>query len=80
MPTFKKTKNKNGLFDNQTLNAAVNLVIQHDVSVAEAAREHKINRITLGRYVKQARETGSSSVVKRSMVTKQVSNQMANIA
>ena len=74
MPTFKKSKNKNGLFDNQTLNTAMNLVLQYNISINQAAKECNINRITLGRYIKEARQMGCSSVVKRSMVTKQVSD------
>ena len=73
MPTFKKSKQKRGLFNDSLLNQAVLVVIDQKMSVREAGNSCGIDGTTVGRYVKKAK-TSDASVIKHSMVIKQVSN------
>lgn len=72
MPTFKQSKGERALFSNESLNLALKDVLEINISVRKAAKEHNINRITLGRYCKKSREEGRTYFSKLSMVTKQV--------
>ena len=69
MPTFKKSKEERGLYNDDMLNEAVNLVVNGNMSVRQAAKTCGINRTTLGRYVKEASKSDSGLVSKHSICT-----------
>lgn len=73
MPTFKKSQGRNGLFSEQSLRNAVKDVTENKLSVREAAKVYNINRTTLGRYCRQAKEEGNILLPKKSMTSTQVS-------
>ena len=51
MLTFKKNKEKLGLFDNTMLNKAVHFVVDDKMSVQQANKTYSIDQMTLKRYI-----------------------------
>ena len=72
MPTFKKTKEKRGLFSDVQLQLALKSTLEDGNSIRKAANECGVPRSTLADYVKRAKMSGSKTVSKLSMTTKQV--------
>lgn len=75
MPRFKEKKSNRGVFTPETMERAVNDVIQNKRSILAVAKEYGINRMTLSRYVKDAKNTNKNVICfKKSHSTKQVSD------
>lgn len=75
MPTFKQSKEVNGLFNDASIANAVEDVLRHNLGLREASRKHGIHHTTIRRYVLKAKTTQQESgynIKKLSMVTKQV--------
>jgi len=71
MPTFKKSKQKHGLYSEEKLKMAVADVIEKRFSLRKAASIYDIPRTTVRTYVNRAKESNSQTK-KCSMVTQQV--------
>ena len=72
MPTFKKSKGKKGLFTEAQLQLALKSTLEDKASIRAAAIEFGVPKSTLSDYVKRLKMSGSKSVSKLSMTTKQV--------
>ena len=72
MPTFKKSKNKKGLFTKEELSLALKAVLENNSSIRKAAKENNMDRTTLSRYVREAKKNGETNMPKLSMTTMKV--------
>jgi len=72
MPTFKKTKEKRGLFSDAQLQQALKSILEDGKSIRKSAEECGVRKSTLADYVQRAKMSDSKSVSKLSMTTKQV--------
>ena len=72
MPTFKKSKEKTSLFTEAQLQLALKSTLEDKASIRAAAIEFGVPRSTPLDYVKRLKMTGSKSMSKLSMTTKQV--------
>ena len=72
MPTFKQSLDKNGKYSDDQLQEAVKNIIENGMTLRQAAREFEILRTTVRTYVNLAKQAGSSTVSRKSMVTTQV--------
>ena len=71
MLTFKKLKEKYGLFTNDQLQLALKSTLEDGISIRKAAKEFHVPKSTLADYIGQAKISGKKSVPKISMKTMQ---------
>ena len=72
MLTFKKLKEKYGLFTDDQLQLALKSTLEDGISIKKAAKEFHVPMSTLPDYIRQAKTNGKKSVPKISMATMQV--------
>lgn len=77
MPRLKIRKSNRGIFSPETMEEAVKDVLQHKTTILAASKAHGVNRMTLSRYVCDAKkamdEKTNTMCFKKSHVTNQVS-------
>ena len=72
MLTFKKIKEKYGLYTNDQLQLALKSTLEDGISIRKAAKEFYVPKRTLADYIRRAKMSGKKSVPKMSMTTMQV--------
>ena len=72
MLTFKKLKEKYGLFTGDQLQLALKSTLEDGISIRKAAKEFHVPKSILADYIRRAKMGGKKSVPKMSMTTMQV--------
>ena len=72
MLTFKKVKEKYGLFSDDQFQLALKSTLEDGISIKKAFKEFHVPKSTLADYIRRAKMSGKKAVPKMSMTRMQV--------